>query len=132
MTEQTDEVGQAVSTPNASGLPPEDNNNNVDNPQRVEAGQIVSAQPQRVMVSTPGVAPSFVYALGRVVPRFPRLALEKEFAQATGREATAGLTDRQAVHEVLSQRQNRYLSRQLCWVLTIEGLETYILAACRT
>jgi PatG C-terminal len=28
---------------------------------------------------------------------------------------------------VLSQRQNRYLARQLCYVLTIEGLETYIL-----
>jgi hypothetical protein len=69
----------------------------------------------------------FVYALGRVDPRFPRLAVEKEFAQATGRAETAGLTDRQAIHAVLSQRQNRYLVRQLCYVLTIEGLETYIL-----
>jgi hypothetical protein len=70
---------------------------------------------------------SYVYALGRVEPRFPSLALEKEFAQATGRAETAGLTDRQAVHAVLSERQNRYLARQLCYVLTIEGLETYIL-----
>jgi len=53
--------------------------------------------------------------------------VEKEFAQATGRAETAGLTDRQAVQRVLSQRQNRYLARQLCWVMTIEGLETYIL-----
>jgi len=70
---------------------------------------------------------SYVYALGRVEPRFPRLAVEKEFIQATGRAETAGLTDRQALHTVLSQRHNRYLVRQLCWVLTIEGLETYIL-----
>jgi hypothetical protein len=70
---------------------------------------------------------SYVFALGRVEPRFPSLALEKEFAQATGRAETAGLTDRQAVHAVLSERQNRYLARQLCYVLTIEGLETYIL-----
>jgi PatG C-terminal len=28
---------------------------------------------------------------------------------------------------VLSRRENRYLSRQLCWVLTIQGLETYLL-----
>jgi hypothetical protein len=70
---------------------------------------------------------SYVYALGRVEPRFPRLAVEKEFAQATGRAETTGLTDRQALHAVLSQRQNRYLARQLCYVLTIEGLETYIL-----
>jgi hypothetical protein len=70
---------------------------------------------------------SYVYALGRVEPRFSSMALEKEFAQATGRAETAGLTDRQAVHTVLSERQNRYLARQLCYVLTIEGLETYIL-----
>ena len=70
---------------------------------------------------------NYIYALGRVEPRFPSLAVEKEFAQATGRAGTAGLTDRQALHAVLSHRQNRYLARQLCWVLTIEGLETYLL-----
>ena len=71
--------------------------------------------------------PAYVYAIGRIEPRFPTLSAEKEFAQATGRAETAGLTDRQALHAILSQRQNRYLVRQLCWVLTIEGLDTYIL-----
>jgi hypothetical protein len=70
---------------------------------------------------------SYVFALGRVELRFPSLAVEKEFAQATGRAGTAGLTDRQSLHAVLSQRPNRYLARQLCWVLTIEGLESYLL-----
>ena len=73
------------------------------------------------------LAKPYVYALGRVEARFPTIAIEKEFAQATGRSDTAGLTDQQTFHEVLSQRQNRYLVRQLCWVLTIEGLATYIL-----
>ena len=68
-----------------------------------------------------------VYAVGRVEPRFPTLAVEKEFAQATGRLETAGLTDRQALHDVLMARENRYLARQLCYVFTIQGLETYIL-----
>ncbi len=72
-------------------------------------------------------APNYVYALGRIEPRFPRPSVEKEFAQVTGRSETAGLTDRQAFQKVLAQRQNRYLGRQLCWVMTIEGLETYIL-----
>lgn len=71
--------------------------------------------------------PDFVYALGRIEPRFPRLALEKEFAQASGREETRGLTDREALHKVLTEPQNRYLVRQLCWVFTVEGLETYLL-----
>lgn len=47
--------------------------------------------------------------------------------QATGRAETAGLTDRQALQKVLSEPQNRYLVRHLCWVMTIAGLETYIL-----
>lgn len=71
--------------------------------------------------------PAYVYAIGKIGCRFPRQSVEKEFAQATGQAVTVGLTDQQAFHEVLSQRQNRYLARQLCWVLTIEGLETYIL-----
>jgi hypothetical protein len=29
---------------------------------------------------------------------------------------------------VLSRREHRYLVRQLCWVLTIQGLDTYLLA----
>jgi hypothetical protein len=44
-----------------------------------------------------------------------------------GRTDTAGKTDQQTFHTVLSKRENRYLVRQLCWVLTIQGLETYLL-----
>jgi cyclic patellamide precursor peptide PatG len=70
---------------------------------------------------------AFVYALGRIEPRFPSLAVEKEFAQVAGRADAAGLTDRQTLQAVLADRSNRYLARQCCWVLGIEGLETYIL-----
>src|SRR5215472_3539836 len=76
---------------------------------------------------TPGGAmgpPSYVYALGRIEPRFPRLSVEKEFAQVTGRAETVNLTDHQALQAVL--QQNRYLVKQVCWVMTVGGLETYI------
>jgi len=69
----------------------------------------------------------FVYAIGRIEPRFPSLGIEKEFAQATGRSDTLGLTDRQATHAVLADPANRYLVRKLCWVLMIEGIDTYLL-----
>jgi hypothetical protein len=70
---------------------------------------------------------SYVYALGQIEARCPRPSVEKEMAQATGRAETAGRTDQQAFHDVLSRPENRYLARQLCWVLMIQGLETYIL-----
>ncbi len=71
--------------------------------------------------------PSYVYAIGRIEARFPNLAVEKEFAQAATRAQTAGKTDQQAFVAVLAQRENRYLARQLCWVLSIQGLDTYLL-----
>lgn len=72
--------------------------------------------------------PAYIYAIGRVEARFPNLAAEKEFAQVIGRTDTAGKTDQQTFHAVLSKRENRYLMRQLCWVLSVNGLETYLLA----
>lgn len=70
--------------------------------------------------------PGYVYAIGRMEARFPRLSVEKEFSQATGRAETAGQTDHDAFHTVLSRPENRYLARHLCWVLTVQGLDTYI------
>lgn len=76
-----------------------------------------------------GGAYPYVYALGRIMARFPSMGIEKEFAQATGRagKETIGLTDQKAFHNILSNKENRYLVRKLCWVLTIEGMDTYIL-----
>lgn len=76
---------------------------------------------------TPAPTRSHVYSIGRIEPRFPSLGIEKELAQATGRAVTAGLSDRQAVHAVLAEPANRYLVRKLCWVLTVEGQDTYLL-----
>jgi len=69
----------------------------------------------------------YVYAIGSIAIRFPSLGVEKEFVQATGRRDSAGLTDQQVLQQVLSESQNRYLSRLVCWVFSIEGLDTYIL-----
>jgi hypothetical protein len=68
-----------------------------------------------------------VYAIGRIEARFPRAAVEKEFAQVQGRAETNGKSDHEAFHAVLSRRENRYLVRKLCWVLGVQGLETYLL-----
>lgn len=86
------------------------------------------ARPAAPAVPESSLSASFVFALGQVDPRFPSLAVEKEFAQVTGRADTAGQTDRQALQTIFADRANRYLARQMCWVFTIEGLETYLLA----
>lgn len=71
--------------------------------------------------------PSFVYALGQIEPRFPSLSIEKEYAQVRASTDYAGATDREALIGTIGNPENRYLARNMCWVLNIEGLETYIL-----
>ena len=70
---------------------------------------------------------TYIYAIGQIVARFPQLSVEKEYAQALGRAETAGLSDTAALQKVLTQPENRYLARELCWTLNIKGLETYFL-----
>jgi hypothetical protein len=70
---------------------------------------------------------SYVYALGRIEARPPSLAIDREYAQARRRADTAGKTDQQVFHEVLSMPENQYLVRQMCWVFSVQGMETYIL-----
>jgi len=71
--------------------------------------------------------PTQVFALGRLSVQFPTLALEKEFLHAASQMETSGKSDLETRYAVLSAPENRYLLHHLCWVFSIEGLETYIL-----
>ncbi|MGW5366247.1 cyanobactin maturation protease PatG family protein [Actinopolymorpha pittospori] len=71
---------------------------------------------------------SYVYALGQIDIRFPDVGVEKEFAQVIGRaEGSRRLTDRQLLHDVLTRPDNRYLTRQICFVFSVLGMDTYVL-----
>jgi len=72
------------------------------------------------------LSPSFVYAIGRIEFRPPSRAIDKEIFQVAGREQAQG-TNHEVFHAVLSKKENRYLVRQLCWIMTCSGIETYIL-----
>jgi hypothetical protein len=80
-------------------------------------GDVVAAPPTKepscpTCGSGAGSMPvSHIYAIGRIEARFPRVSVEKEFAQAAGRAETAGQTDQQAFHNVLSKPESRYLAR---------------------
>ena len=73
------------------------------------------------------VKPNYIYAIGKIEVRFPSIGIEKEFAQAVGREDFTDFTDRQILYSILSKPENLYLSRKLCWVFSIKNIETYIL-----
>ncbi len=132
--EQTELNEQSPNQPGAGGAapagePPAHNHHERPRPAQVSpatcatCGAAVAAEYNGNGVA----APSYVFAIGRVEVRFPTLAVEKEFLQATGRVNTKGLTDREAFRAVITDRPNRYIARRICWVFTISGLETYIL-----
>ncbi len=68
---------------------------------------------------------SHVYAIGSIRPAFPNKSVEKEFYQIAGRMGTT-VPDNQLVYEVLTQGENLYLAREMCWIFQIEGIDTYI------
>ena len=72
---------------------------------------------------------SYVYTIGKVIPRFPNRSIELELVKP--QEDNHRRNERPCYEEVLyrtlTDPNNRYIARQVCYVLTIEGLETYIL-----
>lgn len=112
--------------------------NNLEDPGPVADGvmpadSVSAARSQAIPESTvsadpePTPAPSFAYALGEIDFRFPSLGLEKEVAQVIGSTDARGVTDRGAILAAISADENRYLARGLCWILSVGGLDAYIL-----
>jgi PatG C-terminal len=70
----------------------------------------------------------YVYAIGTVTARFPSLNIEKEFMQAWGKQPTQTLFISEAdKFEVLSQGQNFYLAREMCWIFQSGDIDVFIL-----
>jgi PatG C-terminal len=70
----------------------------------------------------------YVYAIGTVTARFPSLNIEKEFMQAWGKQPTQVLTINDAnKFAVLSQGQNFYLAREMCWIFQSGDIDVFIL-----
>lgn len=102
-----------------------------------EAPPPVAVTPQALGGSCPACAaaqaspsmtpPTCVYVIGHIEPRYPLLSVEKEAMQAVKHAGAAKETDRQVMAKVLRDPNNKYLVRQLCWVLSVQGIETYIL-----
>jgi hypothetical protein len=70
---------------------------------------------------------NYIYAIGQLESRFPSVSVEKEFAQVVGRVPTNGKTDRETFYTVLSDPHNVYIARQLCWIMNISGVDTYVI-----
>ena len=64
--------------------------------------------------------PSYIYSIGGLRLAFPSLSVEMAFAQQAAL-LRGVVPDSWLATEVLSQGQNLYLTREMCWVLQIPG-----------
>lgn len=67
----------------------------------------------------------YVFAVGRIYPAFPSESVQNEYTYAYEEFKAAGPPNA-LFYQVLSQGQNLYIARQMCWVLQIDGIDTYI------
>jgi hypothetical protein len=68
-----------------------------------------------------------VYVIGDVDPRYPSLSVEKEAMGTMARAKVTGLSNDAALHSILGMQENAYLVREMCFVLLVQEVETYIL-----
>jgi hypothetical protein len=97
-------------------------------PPAAAPSDVTPSAAERAPAPAPREPGSYVYAIGQVDARYPSLGVEREFLQVAAQMSTTGLTERQVLKRIIDQPANRYLARALCWLLLVEGLETYILA----
>jgi hypothetical protein len=72
----------------------------------------------------------FIYVLGTVDIRFPDQSISGELqtvAETLGETQRPDEDQRSWYHRVLSRNEARYVARQLCWVLFVEGVPAYYL-----
>jgi len=131
METQTLEPAPAPGNAAQSGVPPEKPAATVT-PQAMVPAMVPAACPScaAAQAGAPHLAAQspYVYVIGHIEPRFPLLSIEKEARQATARAGGPGGTDREVMARLLHDPANKYLVRRLCWVLSVQGVETYILA----
>ncbi|RFS26219.1 hypothetical protein DVR12_00055 [Chitinophaga silvatica] len=67
-----------------------------------------------------------VYAIGNIYPTFPNKSLEEEYMYAY-QEFKAQGPPNALFYQVLSQGKNLYIAERMCWILSIQGIDSYIL-----
>src|SRR5262245_44500833 len=82
---------------------------------------------RQVILPQSTVSSSFVYAFGRVEPRFPNVGVEKEFAQFASRAPRSGIDESSFIRAVLADRDAHYLARHLCWVFVNEAQDCFVI-----
>ncbi|WP_143310351.1 cyanobactin maturation protease PatG family protein [Chitinophaga vietnamensis] len=68
----------------------------------------------------------YIYAIGNIYPTFPNKSLEEEYMYAY-QEFRAEGPPNALFFQVLSQGQNLYIAEKMCWILNIQGVDSYIL-----
>jgi len=70
----------------------------------------------------------WVYAIGQIGTRCLTEGVERELRQAMGGKDPMDIANLPDLRATLTKPENRYLVRELCWVLAVDGIDSYVLA----
>jgi hypothetical protein len=68
---------------------------------------------------------AFVYAVGRLVPQFQSLDVEKEFAQLAAQSDRTEASEHEQLKAVLEDPENLFLAHHICWTFSTGGLDSF-------
>ncbi|MDP4182471.1 MAG: hypothetical protein Q8942_15445 [Bacillota bacterium] len=89
--------------------------------------QIFVPMQEECLTCNSNISNDYVYVIGSIKPDFPTLDIKNEFNQAAGRLSTV-VSDDYLYYAVLSQDENVNISRDMCWLLQVDGnIDTYII-----
>jgi len=73
-------------------------------------------------------APSYIYALGRIQAQFPSNSVQNLYKEVSFQKFGPD-AENKSLFEVLSMPEHLFLAKKMCWVLTIDELDCYVLDA---
>jgi hypothetical protein len=67
----------------------------------------------------------FVCAIGRLSPQFQSIDVEKEFAQLAAEAEGPEVSEHHRLKAALTNDDNLYLTHNICWVFTTQGVDSF-------
>jgi hypothetical protein len=73
-------------------------------------------------------APAYIYALGRIQAQFPSSSVQNLYDEVVFQKFGPDAKSK-SLFEVLSMPEHLFLAKKMCWVLTIDAVDCYVLHA---
>lgn len=125
--EETNELAHGDENSVLNMPPPQVNNLPSTTVPNETTNQITAQQiaPQGCGCSGSNQMLGFAFAIGNLQPIFSSNSIQNEFSYAC-QQANVSPVASSSYYEILSQAENFYIAKEMCWLMQISGIDSYI------